>query len=124
MADRIAVAMATLTEKLTAYASTEATLRRGALSCTINFTGGADMLRVSDGQGGTKIQRSDLSGTFAADEVNFGAGVVELQDGDRIDYDGNRYELTPTSNGNEPSWHYCNTQKTAVRIHAKFIEEV
>ncbi len=122
MADKLAEAMATLTEKMTAFASTATTYRRGHLSCTINFTGGAEMLRVTNTQGGTKIERPDLSGTFDATELDFddGEGQVKPKDGDVIEWQDGQYRVTPINS--EPAWRFCNPQRTAIRIvSAKYI---
>lgn len=128
MADMIADGLEVLDEWLTEFVSTEWTYRRGASGCTVSITEEQQRLRVTDRQGGTKVERLDFSGTFNASELDFGAGAVDPQPGDTVErsFGGTTrtFRLTPPNAGQEPCWHYCDPQKVRLRIFGKLCANV
>jgi hypothetical protein len=116
--------MARLSARLQEKASSPVTIRRGGLSVGTYATFGAKILKVTDGQGNTKIERADGDFTLPAANYNFGSGVVEPLSGDifEVVFGGvtKQFQVMPVG-GSEPAWRYCDAFQIDVRCHTKFI---
>jgi hypothetical protein len=126
MSDMIADGLAWLASQQQAHASKPVTVRSGDLSqsVTFNATFQSQLLRVSDGQGNTKIERTDADFTFPPSLLNFGSGVVEPAAGMFFDVVlagvTTRFKVMPFGGGQEPPFRYCDAFRTQVRVHCKF----
>lgn len=117
-------ALAVLSEELTAHASVAATYRRASLSATVYVTLDSHLLRVGDGRGGLKVERPDLTATFAATELVLGGVQERPANGDYLDVTlgdvVKRFQVMAPA-ATEPAWRYCDPQQARVLVHAKYV---
>jgi hypothetical protein len=125
VSDVLADAAAWLAGQLKTNVSELVTYVRGNQSITVSATFASQLLRVSDREGNTKVERPDADFIIAAADINFGAGQVEPAAGDivQVVY-GNvtkQFKLMPMGGGSEPAWRYTDPFQTMVRVHTKKI---
>jgi hypothetical protein len=128
MANVLADGLSWLAGQMKASASTTITYKRGASSVSIDATFGSQVLRVSDRDGNSKVERPDADFIFTAADLNFGSGEVEPDAGDYIEATfgstTKRFQLMPMNNGAEPAWRYCDPHQLMVRCHTKYVGDV
>jgi len=128
MSDMIADGLAWLASVQKASCSQTITYIRGAQQITIQATFALQMLRVTDHEGNTKVERPDADFIFTAADLDFGAGPVEPADGDIIQATfgavTKQFEARPVNHGSEPSWHYEDPFEVSVIVHGKYIGDV
>jgi hypothetical protein len=122
VADVLQSAMAWLNGVREASVSQTVVYRRGTQSVTVPATFGHSLLRVYDGQGGTKTERTEKDFILTASRLDFGAGPVDPQRGDFVDWKNPagqtvRYEVMGPAR--EPEFREDPWALT-VRVHAKF----
>lgn len=111
--------MTWLGNQLAATESVPVTYTRGAYSCMINATLGSQLLRITDTNGRTRVQRPDQDFIFNATELVLNSLQVEPDEGDHITKaDGTRYEVRSPAVG-EAAWRYCEPQHVRIRVHTK-----
>lgn len=118
MADFLGDGMAWLNGQLKEQCSVTVTYRRGDQAVELQATRGQSMLRVSDGRGASKIERTDRDFMFDAADLVLDGEQVEPADGDTVDLGNDRFELM-AANG-EPSWRYSNSSKSRIRVRTKY----
>jgi hypothetical protein len=96
--------------------------RRGAQSIGMSATFGQSLLKLTDGHGGVKIERTERDLIVTAATLNFGAGPVQPQRGDLADWINPagqtlRYEVMAPPN--EPEYR-ADPWGVSLRIHLKF----
>ncbi len=128
MADMIADGLAYLARQLKANCSQPVIVSDGTHSVTLQATFESQMLRVSDGQGNTAVERPDADFVFTAADLNFGSGIVEPADGWTITATfgsvNKQFKLMRVNQGQEPSWRYTDPFQTMVRAHTKYMRNV
>jgi hypothetical protein len=97
--------------------------RRGTQSVAIQVTFGHSLLKLNDGRGGAKIERTERDLIVTASALNFGAGPVRPQRGDFADCTGpggvtERWEVTSPSK--DPEFRQADPWGVTLRIHLKF----
>lgn len=111
--------MSWLGEKLATSESVSVTYTRGPSSTTINATLGSQLLRITDTNGRTRVQRPDQDFMFNATELVLNGVQVEPAEGDYVTKaDGSRYDVRPPAPG-EAAWRYCDPQHVRIRVHTK-----
>ena len=125
MADMISSGLSWLAGQLKTNVSQTVTYKRGIQSVSIQATFASQILRTSDGQGNSKIERPDADFVFTTADLNFGSGVVEPAAGDIVQVVfgavTKQFKLMPMAGGSEPAWRYCDAYQIEVRCHTKFI---
>jgi hypothetical protein len=97
--------------------------RRAAQYIIISATFGQSLLKLTDGHGGVKIERTERDLIVTATELDFGAGPVQPQRGDFADWTNPagqtlRYEVMAPPN--EPEYRRADPWGVTLRIHLKF----
>lgn len=128
--DQIAAGLAWLQGQLKANESETITYTNAAAqSVQIQATLQTEINRTSDRFGNTKVERTDFVVSFAAADLNFGAGPVKPQAGDLINVrlagwtETNQYRVMPANLG-EPAYTPEDPFETMLRVRAKFIGTV
>lgn len=125
MSNELQDAMAELASEMKARLSNPATFVRGAFKISLSVTLGEQLLRLMDGKGSTKVERTDRDFIITASDLTPDNGVTlwKPQVGDRfyIDLnDGNgmqRYDVLAYNR--EPAWRYCDSYRKRIRMHTK-----
>jgi hypothetical protein len=125
MTDMLKTGLTWLAGQQKANVSELVTVFRGSSSFTALATFASQILRVSDRQGNTKVERAAADFIFTASDYNFGAGVVEPAAGDVIQFTfgtvTKQFKAMPVNSGQEPAWRYCDPYQISVRVHTKYI---
>lgn len=120
--------MTWLAGKLKSHAARTITYRRGTASVSITATLASQLLRVSDHQGNTKVERPDADFIFTAADLILSGSVVEPADDDLVDvvYGSvtKRFRLMPMNRGQEPSWRFSDPHQKLIRVHTKHVGNV
>lgn len=124
--NRLQRAAERLADRLLDQASVTVTYRRGASSVSLAAVLGHQLLRVSDGRGNTKVERTDRDFIIRAADLVIGGSVVEPRRGDRIDLTtGSTTErFDVMAPGDEPPWRYADPHKQLIRVHTKHVGSV
>jgi len=121
VADMLADGLAFLSEALLANASKSVVYSRGAASVTLQAIIGSSLLRLTDGQGGSFIERTDRYYLFAPGDLVLNSVTTTPQRGDRIAETtagaATVYEVMPPDG--EPPWRYSDPHRNLYRVHAK-----
>lgn len=123
MADMFADGLSFLADTLIDNASKSITYSRGAYSVTLDAVIGSSLLRLTDGQGQTFIERTDRDYLFKpADLVLNGSTTIPMR-GDRITETvsgtSKVFEVNPPDG--EPPWRYSDPHQKLFRVHCKRI---
>jgi hypothetical protein len=123
MSDLMASTRTWLAAQRKAFLSQVVTYTRGDRSVQILATFERQLLKVSDGQGNTKIERADADFAFTAADLDFGAGPIEPANGDlvAVAYAAGSKIFRVTPVGSEPAWRYVDAFQTSVMVHTKFM---
>lgn len=116
--------MAYLTQQMLLHASETIVYSRGNDSVEVQAVLGKKLLKIDDGQGGFRIEVTDLDVLVAADDLVLASERVTPQRGDLVllttDYDTQTFEVLPI--GSEPAWRWSDPFQSMFRIHAKHID--
>ena len=123
MQDVLKSAAAWLATERDANAAQTVVIRRGELYATITATFGHSLLKLNDGHGGVKVERTEKDLIVTATAYNFGAGPVQPQRGDLADWVNPagqtlRYEVTAPPK--EPEFRRADPWGVTLRVHYKF----
>src|SRR5262245_59152781 len=124
MADVLADALAWLTDQQKEHRAKTATLRRGSQgTANVTVAVGSQLLRVLDGRGNTKVDRTDADFLIAADEYVINGQAVQPEAGDLVEIAfgavTKRFEVMPIAS--EPAWRWSDpVGQTLYRVHAKY----
>lgn len=123
MANRMQRALDRISARLFEAAPVAITYTRGANSASINAVLGNQLLRVTDRQGNTKVERTDRDFIIAEEDLVLGGGETTPQRGDRInviiEIDTETYEVMAPLG--EAPWRYADPYHTLFRVHTKYI---
>lgn len=112
-----------LASQLKDSASETVVYARDTTSASVQAAFGSQLLRVSDGKGNTKIERTERDFLITAADLVLGGVLTTPQPGDLVyvALDGvtEKYEVMPPA-PSEAAWRYSDATKTILRIHAKF----
>jgi len=125
MADVLRDGAVWLAGKLKAFASRTVLYRRGAVEVSVQATVGRTLLRLTDGYGGVRMERTDRDFLIAAADLAaaFGPSFGEPEPGDRVTETGedgavHTFEALPYG-GTEPCWRWADDYRVLYRIHCK-----
>lgn len=118
-------AMEYLASEMKARVSNSATFVRGAFKISLSVTLGEQLLKLNDGKGSTKVERTDRDFIITASDLTPDDGVTlwKPQVGDRfyIDLsDGNgmqRYDVLAYEK--KAAWRYCDSYRKRIRTHTR-----
>lgn len=114
-------AVTTAFESMRSANGISATYTRAAASVTITVVPGRQLLRVSDGQGQSKIVRADLDFIVLASDLVLSGSQTVPSVGDTItivrDTNTEQYQVLPI--GDEQAWRHADQYQQTIRIHAK-----
>lgn len=111
-----------LAGQLAANASVPVTYRRGSSTVNVDASLGSQLLRVSDGKGGTKVERTERDFLINSAELVLGGLLVLPRRGDQVDVslpDGTLETFEVAAPRGEAEWRWCDGFHTRLRIHAK-----
>lgn len=125
MANLLKSGLAFLTAQLAAHASETVVYRRGSDSVSVAATVGQKLLRITDLDGGSRLEYTDLDFLIPTDQLILSGDAILPERGDIIERtldDGTeRYEVSPY--GNDPAWRFADPHKSIVRIHTEAVDE-
>jgi len=112
-----------LAEQLQENASEAVIYRRGSDSVPVQATLGSQLLRSTDRQGFTKMERTERDFIIRAADLILSGQLVKPQRGDIVDIldpDGStdRFEVVPY--GQDAPYRFSDPHQLMFRIHAKF----
>ena len=118
--------LAWLTDQLIEHASEPITYARGYDSVETRATFGRKLLKLDDGQGGFRIEWTDMDFLIRADAAfTFGSGIITPQRGDivwiAVATGLESFEVFPFGH-NEPPWRWSDPHQSMYRIHTKHID--
>jgi hypothetical protein len=121
--DLIAQGLVKLASLFKVYHSGEVTyVRPGTpnLTCTLRVSAGQELLKSTDRQGGTKMQRVDRSYWFTAEDLILGGTLTTPQAGDQIqEVRGSVTRVFEVmAYGDEGPWRY-DSSGVMIRVHTK-----
>lgn len=123
MADLLKDGLAFLTAQLKAHASETVTYARGYDTVDVQATFGQKLLKLDDGNGGIRMEWTDLDFCVPAADLDFGSGPVEPERGDQIYVTAGSetqvFEVVPF--GSDPPWRWSDPHQSMLRIHTKRI---
>lgn len=112
-----------LADRLHASASADVVYSRGTSATSLTATLGSQLLRVTDRNGNTKVERTDRDFIVRAADLTLDGIQVEPQRGDHFDLTTNgvteRFEVMAPQG--EAPWRYSDPHKLMVRIHSKYL---
>jgi hypothetical protein len=121
--DLLARGLAWLTGQFQAHASQPVVYRRGVDAVAVCATFGQKLLKLDDGEGGVRMEWTDMDFLIPAASLDFGDGPFLPERGDLIDIDAGAtvetFEVAPY--GFEAAWRWSDPHRTLVRIHAKHV---
>jgi hypothetical protein len=124
--DILSAGAAWLAGQLKQNASVEARYSRGPDSVVLRAALGSSLLKLDDGEGGTRIERTDADFIVAAADLVLGGATATPERGDRISYadpaGGGTLQFDVLPYADEPVWRYSDPGRTIVRVHAKQAE--
>ncbi len=87
-----------------------------AVGSGLKATPGRSMFEQDNGEGGIiRFESQDF--IFTADELTLAGNVIEPENGDRVTWNGNTFEVLGSSG--EPSRRYSDGYRNQVRVHTK-----
>lgn len=120
MSDLLETGITWLADMLKARAGRTIIYRRGNMEVTVTATVGHTLLRLSDGQGGTRMEWTDRDLLIRASDLIL-AGVITIPiRGDQVIDGETVYEVA--ASGGEPAWRYSDPFKKILRIHTKEVK--
>lgn len=124
MANLFRAGFAWLADQLERHASETVTYLRGSEFVDVPATFGRKLLRVDDGQGGFRIEWTDLDFIIPTAKLTFGGDPVIPKRGDQIlvtvGTQTQTFEVFPF-NG-EPPWSWADPFQLTVRVRTKYID--
>lgn len=131
MGDVLKSGLAWLTSQMATHASQSVTYARGSRTATVRATFGEKLLKLDDGDGGVRMEWTDISFVVPSVDMTLDGEAVEPKRGDRFyvrDRDADDlptgptriYEVMPYEG--EPVFRYTDPHRSQMRIHAKFVE--
>lgn len=118
--------LAWLTDQLREHASEAVTYARGDASVDVQATLGSKLLKLDDGDGGIRMERTDMDFLVRASDLDFGGGPVRPQRGDVVylPVGGTLqvFEVVPYG-GSDGPWRWADPHQSMLRIHAKHVGE-
>lgn len=118
-------AAAALAQQMKAVASIPAVYRRGVESVSVRVWLGRKLLKLDDGQGGFRIEWTDIDVMMCAADLHFDDDVpLEPMRGDLLDltYGSETQTFEAFPFGNEPLWRWSDPYQTILRIHFKHVD--
>lgn len=123
--DMLQWGLAALTSTMIAHASQPIVYARGTDSVETRATFGSKLLKLDDGQGGVRMEWTDMDFLIPADGFEFGGTAIEPQRGDVVYLIAGdavqQFEVVPY--GSDPAWRWADPHQSMLRIHAKHIGE-
>lgn len=121
--DVLSRGMAWLTGQMQAHASEPVVYQRGAFRAPMCATLGRKLLKLDDGQGGVRLERTDADFLVPyASLVAGGFGVPRRGDVVRVRSGGEILTYEVGAPGGEPPWAWSDPFRRLVRVHAKLVD--
>jgi hypothetical protein len=125
MANMLKTGLAHLTSMLATHASETVVYSRGGDSVSVSATVGQKLLRLTDMEGGSRLEYTDLDFIIPTAQLVLSGSPILPERGDlierTIDDEVSRYEVSPY--GSDPAWRYSDPYQSVVRIHTKSVDE-
>lgn len=114
-----------LTTSLKAVASQSVTYARGTDSVDLHATFGRKLLKLDDGEGGIRLQWTDMDFVIPAADLVLSGAVIEPERGDAIYIVARdkvrQYEVMPYPP--DPCWTWSDPYQLMYRIHTKHVAD-
>lgn len=126
MSNQLQAAASWLAGVFKANESQLVTYRRGNLSVQIQATLDAQLLRVDDAKGQTKVERTDRDFIITAADLRLAGQAVTPERGDYIDlpFAGVIQRFVAKPYGKDAAWRYEDATGFLIRIHTGFVGNV
>ena len=115
--------LAALTVEMTTHASQPIIYARGALSVDTRATFGSKLLKLDDGQGGIRMEWTDMDFLIPAEGFAFDGTPIEPTRGDTVYLlvgdNVQTFEVMPF--GGEAPWRWADPHQSMIRVHTKHI---
>lgn len=123
--DMLEWGLTAMSATMKAVASQSVTYARGLDSVDVRATYGKKLLKLSDGQGGTRMEWTDMDFLIDAADLVLGGESIEPARGDAIYLIAGdvvqQFEVAPY--GDEPPWRWSDPYHLKYRIHAKHVAD-
>jgi len=123
MPNVLALGLAFLTDQLITHASELITYSRGASSVAIRATYGKKLLKIDDGEGGFRIEFTDMDFLIRASDLILSAVAITPERGDTIaitvGVGTETFEVFPFNA--EPAWRWSDPHRSMIRVHCKHV---
>jgi hypothetical protein len=121
--DVMANGMAWLADQLQAHASQPVVYQRGSEQVALCATFGSTLLKLDDGAGGIRMERTDRDFLIPAASLVLSGSPARPKEGDKVVYVKggllHTYQVLPYAN--EPQWRWSDPFHIQMRIHTKRI---
>jgi hypothetical protein len=121
--DLMANGMAWLADQLQAHASEPVVYQRGSEQVALCATFGSTLLKLDDGAGGIRMERTDRDFLIPAASLVLSGSPVLPKEGDKIlhAYGSSLHTFQVLPYANEPQWRWSDPFRKMLRIHTKRI---